>query len=160
MGLEDYQEGRFPAVCIFSGEAADEVLHYQTPATRRPGDGRLGPLTGALERIVGFLGASRTYHGLAGRLPVSRRHYRRLQRNRRFWNTSVAVGVVMLVSAAWIGAWWSPPAALVSGAVIAVSVWHRAGWRRRFPQPVPSHAGTIVTIHNVHDSFASAVSPR
>src|SRR5690606_25402616 len=92
--------------------------------------------------------------------PVSRRAYRALERSRRLWGATVAAGGIGLVAAAWIGAAWSPVAAVLSFALVGVAAVRRLRWRRLLPRPSPGPGGTVVVLDNVHPAFASAVADR
>ncbi len=158
VGFDDYQAGRLPDVCVFTGAETRERMVVRTPiGPEAVGTRQAGRLLGSLDRLVVALDARRPEQILVGRLPVDADV---LRRRRLALRVSRMVGVaaaLTLVYSAWAAAVWSPAAAVASIAVLIAALMRRASLRRRAPRPTLIGAGTRVHLDNVHQRFVTAV---
>lgn len=154
----DYSEGRLPPFCVISGEPSDQLIVMRTRINHEPtGRGTGPPWLKALDVAALNLSAGRSQDLLLGRLPVSGRHIKGLERRRRLGLLFQVGGVVGMIWAAAAGV-------VLSGMLVVVSlivfVWGgRLKKRVKAKMPVPTaiHAGSQVVVDNVHPTFASAV---
>lgn len=153
---EDYIHGDLPGVCIVSGAPTADVFVYRVDVTTH-GTTMRGRLASSLDTALATIDVRRPRRILIGRVPLDRMVQRSLVRRRRGWTATLVAALVALITAAWIGAAWSPAGAAVAAAVAALAGWQRHQARRALPRPSVSHDDTQVTLDGVHPAFAAAV---
>jgi hypothetical protein len=156
---ESYVNGDLPGVCVVSGAPTTDVFVYRVDVTAagKAGGGRLAS---SIDAALAAIDVRRPRRVLVGRVPLDRTVQRSLVRRRRAWTAALVGAIVALITVAWIGAAWSPVAAVVAATGAAVAAWQRHLARRALPRPSVTHDDTQVTLDGVHPAFAAAVENR
>jgi hypothetical protein len=161
VGLDDYQSGSLPGICVFTGALTSDRMVLRTriverdPATKPP-----GPVMRYLSAVTLFENPRAPRDLLVGKLPVDAEHLLARRRSELGLRVGAWVSLLLLVVAAVSAQPWSPLLAIASIAAVVVLTIRRIELRRGVPTPTLIGAGTRVHLANVHERFVEAVEAQ